>query len=137
MSAASIILAIALFAFVIWLEVNERNEPKAGDEDSTFDDSYLRARHRGRRTVNLLLTITGGFILVAGLVGPGPTWIAMWLAVCGLLVVVLMLGMHDMVRTNRYLAKKLPEIREKTIDRFGTRSDESSGGSNVPQVNED
>lgn len=119
MTAASMILALTLLSFAAWLELRERDEPQAGDADATFDDDYLVARHRGRRSVHVLLALAALLVFIAGLAGPGPVWIAAWLAVCGVLVVVMVLGLFDFYRTNRYLARKLPELRKQVLDSSG------------------
>ncbi len=116
MTAASMILALTLLGFAVWLELREREGPQAGDADATFDDEYLLARHRGRRSVHVLLVVAAALIFVAGLAGPGAVWIAMWLAVCGVLVVVMLLGAVDFYRTNRFLARKLPELRKQALE---------------------
>lgn len=115
MTGASVVLGIAILGFAFWLDRHERGEPQPGDNDATFDDGYLRARHRGRQVVFYGLLVAGGLILVAAAAGPGPVWIASWLAVSGLLILVLMLGMLDAYRTNRYFARKLPELRRQAF----------------------
>lgn len=115
MTPACILLSCTLFFLAWWLENRERDEPQPGQGDPTFDDEYLMARRRGRRSVHILLAVSAVLILMAGLAGPGPVWIASWLAVCGLLVVVLTLGMMDFYRTNRYLARKLPQLRQQVL----------------------
>ncbi|QEG39975.1 hypothetical protein [Roseimaritima ulvae] len=132
MTAASIILALTLLGFAVWLELRERDEPQAGDADAAFDDDYLLARRRGRRAVHVLLVVAAVLILIAGLAGPGPIWIAMWLAVCGLLVVIMMLGMMDFYRSNRYLARKLPELRKQVLDASGEQSGGGTAGDEDP-----
>ena len=54
-------------------------------------------------------------MLAAGFAGPGRVWVLGWLAVSGLLVLVLLLAGIDLWRTNRYLRRKLPELRRETL----------------------
>ncbi|SRR6056297_468711 len=137
MTAACLVLAFTLFAFALWLEQRDRGEPQAGQGDQTFDDEYLAARRRGRRVVHGLLMLSAVLIVIAAMAGPGPVWIAMWLAVCGVLIVVMVLGLLDFYRTNRYFARKLTQFHKQSLEQhFDVPPDKRSSTDQPPSSEE-
>lgn len=123
MITASFILAVLLLALAVYLERRQRGGPQVGGKDPAFDDDYLTARIRGRRGVHGVLVLMAVIIASAAWVGPGPLWAALWMAVFGLLVLVVFLAMADAFRSRKYLQRKLPELRKQML------GDSAAGGS--------
>lgn len=111
MFAGSLILAVTLIAFAIWLQFNEQHG--WGDEqalETDLDHQYYRRRGRSRRRTNVVIGCCGILILVAAFVGPGPIWIAVWASVLVGLVIVIGLATLDALRTHRYQRAKLRDL---------------------------
>lgn len=115
MLVPSLILAVTLIGFALWLQMNEgRGWPE--DDASKIDADYRAKRFRRRSRIHSVLIIAGGLIAVAGLAGKGRVWIACWSAVMVLLMVVMMMAIADGYRTRRYLRRRLPEIQREILD---------------------
>ena len=119
MFVGGLLLGIALICLAGWLDGNERRVRKARDDDSQLDREYLDRRGRRRSSLHQLLLACGVLILVASLAGPRYPifWITSWLAVSLALLSVIVLAAVDAVRTRRYHASKLSEIRRRTLPR--------------------
>lgn len=112
MFAASLLLGTTILGFAAWLEWRER---ESGDAAQGFEEDYLRRRRRGRSAIHIMLAIAGVFVIAAGFAGRGLVWVALWSAVCGLLLLVVAVAMLDLWRSNRYLHRKLPEMRRQAL----------------------
>jgi hypothetical protein len=115
MVLGGIILASTLIAFAIWLHYNELRGWAHEGDTSFFDMDYLRSRSRGRLLVHSLLGACGALILIATGFGPGIVWSVCWLLVCLSLTCVVMLALVDAWRTQRFHARKLPELRRQLL----------------------
>ena len=121
MLAGSLLLAITLAGFALWLqyrEIGSWDEPPGGDASSAIrdlDQSYRRSRYRFRGWVHNTMLVTAGAIAVAGIAGPGRVWMACWLLATMLLFVVILLAAIDGVRTTRYQRRRLEQIRRETL----------------------
>lgn len=121
-----LILGTTILGFVIWLEWRER---QTDDAARGFEREYLARRRRGRVAIHWILVVTGFLVLLTGIVPRGMLWIALWSAVCGLLVMVVAVAMVDLWRSNRYLYHKLPEIRRETLGKTKAQDSEAATGS--------
>ena len=115
MIAAHIILGLSLIGFAFWLQSTEAAGWPNESYDSDLDADYLGGRKRSRRRVNVILGACGVLILVANADGPW-LFIICWLCVTLALMTVVVLAGLDALRTHRYHAKKLPEIRKQMLD---------------------
>ena len=115
MFGASVVVGLTIVGIAVWLEWRESQGDVDGLGGGALDQRYLGKRRWLRRAIHLLLLISGVIVLVAGYAGPGRVWVLGWLAVSGLLVMVLALAVVDLWRTKRYLRRKLPELRRQTL----------------------
>lgn len=116
MTASHLVLGIALIGFAMWLQSTEVKGWPNESCEGKLDQEYFTRRHRSRRRVNVMLAICGALIVAAGF-SPPRMFVLAWTAVAvGLLIVVVLAG-FDALRTQRYHAKKLPEIRKQILDR--------------------
>jgi Flp pilus assembly protein TadB len=115
MFASHLILGVTLISFSLWLQRTEGRGWPNETYDSELDAEYLRRRKRSRRRVNLIFAFCGTLILVAGVSGP-RVFVVAWMTVTVALLTVMMLAAVDVVRTQRYQQKKLPEIRRQLFD---------------------
>ena len=115
MFGASVVVGLTIVGIAVWLEWRESQGDVDGLGGGALDQRYLGKRRWLRRAIHLLLLISGVIVLVAGFAGPGRVWVFGWLAVAGLLVMVLALAVVDLWRTKRYLRRKLPELRRQTL----------------------
>ena len=116
MFASGMVLSITLIAFAWWLHTNEVHGWANESYDLELDKEYLARRRKSRRRVNAIIAGCGVLIFVATLACPGPVWVAAWMSVSVGLLTVVILALLDAIRTARYHRKKLPEIREKSLD---------------------
>ena len=114
MFASHFVLGIALIAFGLWLQSTESKGWPNESCEGNLDRQYFARRHRLRRRVNGILIVCGMLILVAG-ISPPRMFILAWTLVSLALLIVVMLAGLDAVRTQRYHARKLPEIRRDTL----------------------
>ncbi len=131
MLPASLILGLTLLGFAAWLEWREQQE---SDPGPLFDAEYLSRRRRGRRAVHILLAASGLLILAAAVAGRGVLWAALWSAVCGLLILVLVIAIVDFWRTHRYFYRKLPELRQQMLHPDETGEDEPNKRDASPET---
>jgi phosphatidylglycerophosphate synthase len=131
MLPASLMLGLTLLGFAAWLEWRER---QGFDQGPLFDADYLRRRRRGRQAVHILLAAAGVLILAAAVAGRGILWAALWSAVCGLLILVLLIAIVDVWRTHRYFYRKLPELRQQMLRPDGSAEDESPEPDSAPET---
>ncbi len=110
-----LILGGSLVCFSLWLQWTESKGWPNESYDSESDASYLQGRMRSRRRVNVIIAICGVLIVIAGFAGPRLFMLA-WLSVTLALLTVIALAALDVLRTQRYLSKKLPEVRRRMID---------------------
>jgi hypothetical protein len=115
MFAGGLVLGLTLVAFAVWLYQREQNGWDEDRENSELDDLYYARRETGRRQVYVLFGVAGVLIVVAAFAGPGFVWGLCWLLVSILLVCVVSLALLDAMRTHRYHAQKLPEIRRQLL----------------------
>ena len=121
MFAGSMLLAITLGGFALWLQFQEVRSWDDGDDGSVSDQVrqldrlYKRRRYRFRSWVHNFLLVTAGLIAVAGIAGRGRVWMVCWLLVTMLLFVVIFLALLDGIRTHRYQRKRLEQIRQETL----------------------
>lgn len=116
MFAGSLILALTLLGFAAWLHYNERLGWPNESYDSDTDHEYLTRRMRARRRIHVILAVCGLLILIASFAGPSHVlWVAAWMSVMAALMTVVILAALDAYRTQRYHAKKLPEIRSRML----------------------
>lgn len=115
MFVGGLILGTALIALALWLHWSERRGSTRVSHESQLDRDYFGHRLRKRRRIHVLLLICGALILVATVVGPQArwAWVLTWAVVSVLLLIVMALAALDAVGTQRYHAKKLPEIRRR------------------------
>ena len=115
MFGGSLILGVTLCCFAAWLHWRETN----GWPDELFvtelDNQYRNKRSRSRGLIHWIIGACGVLILLAAFAEPGPFWLAAWtFVIAGLIAVVFLAGI-DAIRTHRYHAEKLPEIRRETL----------------------
>lgn len=114
MSAGSMVLAVTLIGFAVWLQHSERRG-WAGEQDSpdlsTIDRDYLRNRAKSRRRTNILIGTAGVIVLLTAFVRDPMAWMCAWLLVMLCLMIVIGMAGKDVVRTHRYHRKKLDAIR--------------------------
>ena len=116
MFASHLILGLCLIGFALWLQSTESKGWPNESYHGETDEKYLRRRRRSRQRVNGIFLICGVLILVASVSGP-RMFVLAWTAVTLALLVIVVLAALDAIRTQRYLNKKLPELRKKTLDR--------------------
>ena len=115
MFAGSLLLAVTVTGFAVWLQMNEsRDWPKAAA--SELETKYRKKRFRWRSFIHNMLIVAGGLIAVAGFAGAGRIWVVCWASVMVILLLVMMLAIIDGFRTRRYLKQRLPEIRRQIMD---------------------
>ena len=115
MFASHFILGVALICFSVWLQRTEAKGWPNETYDSKLDAKYLQRRKRSRRRVNIIFAICGVLILIAGVAGP-RVFVFAWMSVTVALLTVVVLAAIDVVHTQRYQQKKLPEIRRRMFD---------------------
>jgi hypothetical protein len=115
MFAGSLVLGITLCCFAAWLHWNETqgwpNELFVTDLDKQYRDK----RSRSRAGIHAIIAVCGLLVLIAACAGAGAVWLAAWTCVIlGLFAVIFLAGI-DALRTHRYHAEKLPEIRREVL----------------------
>jgi hypothetical protein len=117
MFAGGLLLGATLIGFACWLHWSERVGWPGETCDTDLDREYFQKRTRARHRMNVLIGVSGGLIVFATIASPDRAlvWMACWLAVMLILLTVIFLAAGDALRTQRYHAKKLPEIRRKTL----------------------
>ena len=121
MLAGSLLLAMTLAGFALWLQYQEVSsweedvDSSVSDDVRNLDRRYKRRRYRFRSWVHNFLLVAAGLIAVAGIAGRGRIWMVCWLLVTMLLFVVIFLALLDGIRTHRYQRKRLDHIRRETL----------------------
>lgn len=113
-SCGSVMLAITLIGFAIWLQRNEdqtRSSQGKNLSDNQVDRHYLNARLKSRRRTNRLIGISGTLILTTAFINHPVAWMLIWLLVMLCLLIVIGLAGKDAIRTYRYHQAKLSEVR--------------------------
>lgn len=113
--ASHLVLGVTLIGFAVWLHLTEKKGWPNESMDGELDADYLQRRMRSRRRVNVILGICGVLILAAG-IGPPVVFVAAWMSVFVALFIVMLLAALDVIRTQRYMNNKMPEIRRRMTD---------------------
>ncbi len=125
MFLSQFLIACALLFFGGWLHWSERRGWPGEKYDSDLDQVYLRRRARSRNRVTVMFVISGILVLVSAFVStgkrdpddkfPAAFFVAAWTIVTFVLMVILILAMIDVVRTQNYEKHKRKEIRQTTF----------------------
>ncbi len=115
MFASHLILGVSLIGFAWWLHQTEKKGWPNEARDSELDEQYLSRRRRTRRKVNFIFALCGVLVLIAGVSGP-RLFVGAWMSVTVALLTVVVLAAIDVVRTQRYHGKKVPELRRRMLD---------------------
>ncbi len=120
MHTASLFFGTSVVAIAIGLESYRRLHDHSSSSHrelpiSNLDQTYRTQRSRNRIWTNMLVALIGILAMVAGLLGGGPVWIALWAAIPLILVVIVTLAFADVARTHKYLREKLPEIQKESL----------------------
>lgn len=113
-TGGSLMLAITIIGFAIWLQRNEnecqlRQQTDSGKSD--IDRAYLNARSKSRRRTNRLIGICGLLVVMTALISHPIAWMTIWLLVMLCLLVVIGMAGKDAIRTYRFHKEKLKEVR--------------------------
>lgn len=116
MFAGGLVLSSTLLFFAGWLQWTEKrgwpNDQFTGEDDQ----DYLARRMRSRGLVNTLIGTCGLLILLATLAGQGTlVFLAAWLTVILILLVIVLLAGLDAYRTLRHQKDKLRRLRERAL----------------------
>ena len=115
MFAGSLVLGITLCCFAAWLHWNETQGWPNESFVTDLDKQYRDKRSRSRGGIHAIIAVCGTLVLVAAFAGTGAVWLAAWTCVIlGLFAVIFLAGI-DALRTQRYHAAKLPEIRREIL----------------------
>ncbi|XZE53127.1 hypothetical protein SH139x_004848 [Planctomycetaceae bacterium SH139] len=115
MDFASLLLGLIVLLVAWGLERYRRSRHWQTAQPTQLDQDYAAARQRGRGWTNGLVALIGGLIVLAGLAGRGPIWYVLWVAVPLVLVPMVGLACIDMLRTERYLQAKIPELERQSL----------------------
>ena len=116
MFAGGLVLSGTLLFFAFWLQWTERRGWPQDSFNSEDDRDYLARRLKSRGLVNLLIGICGGLILLATLAGQRTiAFLAAWLTVTLILMVVILLAGLDAYRTLRHHKDKIRRLRERAL----------------------
>lgn len=115
MHVASLLFGIWIVAVALGLESHRRHDDRVETGRSPLDLGYRAGRRRYRRWTNLLVAAVGLLASAAGVVGTGPAWLVLWALIPLVLCGVIALAVGDMLRTNRYVERKLPELRREIL----------------------
>ena len=121
MIISHIILGLTLIGFAFWLQWTERRGWPNESFDSEVDANYFAGRMRWRRRVNVIFATCGVLILSANMAGP-KLFVLAWMSVILGLLAIMILAAFDVIRTQRYVSDKIPEIRRRVLE------DEPVGG---------
>ncbi|WP_068261370.1 hypothetical protein [Rubripirellula obstinata] len=110
-TGGSLVLAMTIIGFAIWLQRNEEHTDQNGSSESELDRVYHRARSASRKRTNRLIGFSGLLILATAFISNPIAWMSIWLLVMISLLIVIGLAGKDAVRTYRYHQKKLDEVR--------------------------
>lgn len=118
MFVGGMLLGFTLIGFAFWLHWNEQLGWPGDTSETDLDRDYLRRRYRARRWMHWLFAVCGLLIMAAAWGGPESKlfWIGCWTVVMITLLTIIILAAFDVLRTQRYQSKKLPEIRRQTLD---------------------
>lgn len=115
MFGGSLILGVTLCCFAAWLHWHETHGWPNESFVTDLDIEYRTRRSRSRSYIHVIIGVCGVLILVAAFAGPGLLWMAAWIGVIAGLIAVVFLALLDALRTHRYHAEKLPEIRREIL----------------------
>lgn len=115
MHVVSLLFGIWIVAVALGLESHRRHHDRVESGRSPLDLCYRAGRRRCRRWTNLLFAAVGLLAAAAGIVGPGPAWLVLWALVPLILCGIVALALSDVLRTNRYIERKLPELRREIL----------------------
>ena len=115
MFEGSLVLGTTLVGFAWWLHWNDTRGWPDESFKTELDNQYLASRTRSRRRIHWIIGACGALILLAAFTGPGAVWVAAWMTVMVALMTVVVLAGLDALRTHRYHAAKLPEIRREML----------------------
>lgn len=117
MFAGGLLLGATLIGFALWLHWNEHQGWPGESYDREMDHDHLCRRRRSRRRVHWLIAGCGLLIILAAIGGPETPrlWIGCWLSVFLSLMTVIALAGFDGLRTYRYHAQQLPELRRRSL----------------------
>jgi energy-converting hydrogenase Eha subunit E len=115
----SLLFGSSVVAISLGLESHRRLHDLAMTCATEIDRIYVNSRKKNRCWTNAMLALIGGLAAAAGFVGRGPIWIVLWATIPLVVVVVMTLAVADVFRTQRYLARKIPELRAETLGREG------------------
>lgn len=129
MDFASLIFGTSLMAVALALESHRRllDGPSALHDLTVLDAEYRRGRVRGRGWINCLVGLIGALALLAGFFGAGYVWVAIWAAIPLILLMIILMACLDLVRTQRYLQEKIPELERQMLGRVEASSTEQAG----------
>ena len=123
MIAGSIVLALTLIAFAVWLQWNEvlgeesrSNEGLHNQSKLTeLDERYFHKRTRARKWIHALIAGCGVAIIITAFAGNAIVWMVGWILVMLVLMVVMLMAALDALRTYHYHQRKLPEVRRQVM----------------------
>lgn len=115
MHYVSLFFGTSVIAVAFGLESHRRLHDQSLNPSSKLDESYKRSRRRFRLWTNAIIALIGFLAAAAGFVGRGPVWIVLWALIPIFVLAIVVLAISDVVRTNSYLVRKLPELRAETL----------------------
>lgn len=115
MHVVSLLFGTWIVAVALGLESHRRRQDRVETGRSQLDLCYRAGRRRCRRWTNLLIGAVGLLALAAGVAGTGPVWMVLWALVPLVLCGIVALACSDVLRTNRYIERKLPELRREIL----------------------
>ena len=117
MFAGGLVLSSTLLFFAGWLQWTEKRGWPHDHFDGEDDQEYLQRRMKSRGLVNTLIGTCGLLILLATLAGPRTlVFLAAWLTVTLILLVIVLLAGLDAYRTLRHQKDKLRRLRERALN---------------------
>lgn len=115
MHYVSLFFGTSVIAIALGLESHRRLHDLSLSPSSNLDKDYIRSRRRFRLWTNAIIALIGILAAAAGFVGRGPVWIVLWAVIPVFVLAIVVLAISDVIRTNSYLVRKLPELRAETL----------------------
>lgn len=117
MFAGSLILALTLMGFSVWLFHSEKVGWPNEELSDPVDQDYRRRRTRARRRVNGLFFVCGLMILGATWATPERQvwWISCWMSAMLVLLTILVLASFDVLRTVLHHRNRMDRIRRRDV----------------------
>ncbi len=125
MDFASLLVGISVISVAVGLESHRRLSQWSATDATELDLQYAARRKRVRQWTNGLFALLGLLAVTAGVIGPGFIWFGLWTAVPLVLLATVVLACWDFLHTERYLQKKIPEIRRETLRESGLEAAEA------------